>query len=178
MKHFTKLFIPVLLLIFIKLSGQNEQKDITTRLTFAPATGIFAGGKMLGLYGGIKINHYKDTRSYFLTYEFINARESALFVDPDKTVNQFDIMIGKQKELNKSVFYWQAGAGITYGRYCGKLLRNNGWVDEIYEEKHYFTYGIPLEAGIKNKNSGIGGNFRVHINGWYPVGMLGIFWEL
>ena len=145
MASFCKIRMVRICLLFLSASGLLSQEQSPTWLN----TGL--GGSSYGM--ALTAGHAFQAGHGLISSRYIFCGElPTLGVDyPAESAHELGILYGRYARVSAVFVSISAGIGVARMVKRGKFLYDNGnllFPDRTYEELHYLTIGIPLEAQL------------------------------
>ncbi|TVQ12986.1 MAG: hypothetical protein EA361_10225 [Bacteroidetes bacterium] len=143
-----------------KVQSQNQTGDLTeaesstfrlhaVNLRLFQST-LFSNDKY---YPGLGLKTEFLWNEQLLALEYNRLDEFDLFCSSYNSINQVNLMVGKQYGDERFIVYGQAGLGVVWGLKRGDIVPDSsaGWLTlcREYEKEKYSTLGVPIELGVR-----------------------------
>ncbi len=167
-------------------TSPSETEKIYYAIGIKPMVGGTLHSSTSQGYLGIGIKGTLFREKFLLSAEFSAFDEFDLFSTFSEEQYHMNFMLGKYHNVDFLQFYAETGLGLVAGTKRGEeLYRDCGgsfiWCNTYYQEESYFTFGVPLQAGLRFipvDFLAINFNLGVHINPVKPLGYGSITLEL
>ena len=171
-----------LFLIYAQSLYSQKSNDSTHLIFGTIGIGAFDAENSGGIDVQFSLDFQKKHNQWKIRY--IGATEFYIFgPSPPETFNDIGVLYGRVANYKDIQFSISGGLGIVTGIMRGAYITSTpGWFSfPEYEKRHFFTYGIPLEAQFSYnplKFLGIGATVFANINPESSFWGINFMWKI